>query len=343
MSETFFDYDLPQHLIAQFPCAERDQCRLLVVDRRRREFCHCRFHQLPLFLQKHDCLVLNDTRVVAARLFGRRKRTGGRWEGLFVRLHHDGLWEMMCQSRGRLRPGEVIVVDPGQLELTLQEKMPDGHWLVQPSQTEDPFGVLERFGHIPLPPYIRRGKAEEKDREDYQTVFAQKAGAVAAPTAGLHFTPGLLEKLQQQGVDRVFVTLHVGPGTFQPVLTEDFRQHVMHHEWGALSEETARRLNECRRLGGRIVAVGTTCVRVLESAARAGEVAPWEGDTDLYIYPPYQFRAVDALITNFHLPKSTLLLLVGAFCGPDLLRLAYEEAIAREYRFYSYGDAMLIV
>jgi S-adenosylmethionine:tRNA ribosyltransferase-isomerase len=270
-------------------------------------------------------------------------RTGGKWEGLFLRQVADGSWEMLCQTRGRLTAGESIHIEPGPLELVLVGKTLEGRWLARPTMPGSPRELLERFGQVPLPPYIRKGQAASADRERYQTVYARQAGAVAAPTAGLHFTPRLFEDLQQRGIEHTFVTLHVGLGTFQPIQAEDVTQHRMHAEWGELPQTAATAIATCRQRGGRVVAVGTTSVRVLETVAALGPIRPWSGETELYIHPPYPFRAVDALVTNFHLPRTTLLLLVGAFAGVDLLREAYRTAIAAEYRFFSYGDAMLIV
>jgi S-adenosylmethionine:tRNA ribosyltransferase-isomerase len=347
MSTDFFDYQLPPHLIAQEPCAERDQARLLVVRRSNGSLAHHIFRDLPELLSRGDLLVLNNTRVVPARLLGRRARTGGQWEGLFLRQLPDGLWELLCQTRGRLTEGETILVEPGALPLVLERKTVEGHWLARPQGTGTALELLERHGQVPLPPYIRKGRAEAADRSRYQTVYAEKPGAVAAPTAGLHFTPRVFEHLAQRGVSVAHVTLHVGLGTFQPVQVADYRQHPMHAEWGELPATTAAAITACRQRGGRVVAVGTTSVRVLETTARASgfipEVHPWSGNTNLYIYPPYEFRLVDALVTNFHLPRSTLLLLVGAFAGIELTRRAYMTAIEQGYRFYSYGDAMLIL
>jgi S-adenosylmethionine:tRNA ribosyltransferase-isomerase len=249
----------------------------------------------------------------------------------------------MCQTRGRLPEGEVIEVEPGPLRLRLVVKTPERHWLAEPSEPGSPVELLARHGQVPLPPYIRKGRAGEADRERYQTVYARQAGAVAAPTAGLHFTPQVFERLRQRGVGTAYATLHVGPGTFQPIQVEDVTRHEMHQEWGELPAATAAAVAECRARGGRVVAVGTTSVRVLETAGASGEVRPWAGETGLFIYPGYEFRAVDALVTNFHLPRSSLLLLVSAFAGVDLIRRAYKTAVAEGYRFYSYGDAMLIV
>jgi S-adenosylmethionine:tRNA ribosyltransferase-isomerase len=309
---------------------------------------HHHFRDLPALLEAGDLLVLNDTRVVPARLVGRRARTEGKWEGLFVRELPDGAWELLCQTRGRLIVGETLLAEPGDgdaepLRLCLVGKTADGHWQARPEGVEGDAAVLARYGRVPLPPYIRKGRAAEADRERYQTVYATRAGAVAAPTAGLHFTPALLEALEARGIGRAFVTLHVGPGTFQPVQVEDVAQHRMQAEWGEVSVATAEAVAACRARGRRVVAVGTTTVRVLETAAASGSVQPLSGETGLTIAPPFPFRAVDALLTNFHLPRSSLLLLVAAFTGLESMRAAYREAVAREYRFYSYGDAMLIL
>jgi S-adenosylmethionine:tRNA ribosyltransferase-isomerase len=352
-AQPFFDYELPPHLIAQEPSPQRDSSRLLVLSRTDGAIRHQTFRDLPDLLSQNDLLILNDTRVVPARLLGKRQRTGGKWEGLFLRQDSEGRWELLCQTRGRLVEGEVIAVEPGPLQLRLEQKTPEGHWLARPEPAGSPVELLAKYGHVPLPYYIRKGREAAGDRDRYQTVFAERPGAVAAPTAGLHFTPQLFDQLAAKGIARSFITLHVSLGTFQPVQTEDFRQHRMHREWCELPAETAIAINDCRRRGGRVVAVGTTCVRLLETVAaslqsrRAGiaNLPPrgWSGETELFIYPPYQFRGVDALITNFHLPRSTLLLLVGAFAGDELIRRAYAEAIRMEYRFFSYGDAMLIL
>jgi S-adenosylmethionine:tRNA ribosyltransferase-isomerase len=343
MATEFFDYQLPRHLIAQEPCAERDRARLLVIRRATGSLAHHVFHDLPDLLEPRDLLVLNDTRVLPARLLGRRAPTGGKWEGLFLRECPDGSWELLCQTRGRLTAGEAIQVEPGPLVLILESRTPEGHWLARPEPCATSQELLARHGQVPLPPYIHSGRARDADRERYQTVYARRAGAVAAPTAGLHFTPELLQRLGRRGIERAFVTLHVGPGTFQPIQVADATQHHMHREWGELSEPAAAAIQACRARGGRVVAVGTTSVRVLETVAASGLIRPWSGETDLYIYPPFQFRAVDALITNFHLPRTSLLLLVSAFAGVELSCQAYMTAIEHEYRFYSYGDAMLIV
>jgi S-adenosylmethionine:tRNA ribosyltransferase-isomerase len=344
-----FDYELPAHLIAQEPCAERDQSRLLVVRRGGEVRGHHAFRDLPALLEPGDLLVLNDTRVLPARLVGRRARTEGKWEALFLHASADGTWELLCQTRGRLIVGETLLVDgpdgtEGSLRLCLVGKTPAGRWLARPEEPGSAAELLARYGRVPLPPYIRKGRAAERDRERYQTVYANRTGAVAAPTAGLHFTPAVFEALRQRGIAWTFVTLHVGPGTFQPVQVEDVAQHQMQSEWCELSAATAEAVNACKTRGQRVVAVGTTSVRVLETVARQGtSLAPWSGDTELTIRPPFEFRAIDALVTNFHLPRSSLLLLVGAFTGLESMHRAYQVAIERGYRFYSYGDAMLIL
>jgi S-adenosylmethionine:tRNA ribosyltransferase-isomerase len=343
MSFDFLDYDLPAHLIAQEPCPERDRARLLVVRSQGGSLAHHHFRDLPGLLAPGDLLVLNDTRVVPARLRGRRLRSGGKWEGLFLRQLPGGAWELLCQTRGRLVEGETIAVEPGPLQLRLLERTPEGHWSAEASEPGPAFETLGRHGEVSLPPYIRKGRAGAADVERYQTVYASRAGAVAAPTAGLHFTPEVFARLRERGVAWAFVTLHVGLGTFQPIQVADVTRHPMHREWGELPEATARALVECRERGGRVVAVGTTSVRVLETVAAAGPPRPWSGETGLFIYPPYRFRLVDALVTNFHLPRTSLLLLVAAFLGADRTRQSYRTAVEQGYRFFSYGDAMLIL
>jgi len=341
-----YDYELPRDLIAQQPLRRRADARLLVADRRSGELDHRYVRDLPELLRPGDCLVLNDTRVVPARLVGTRNSTGGRWEGLFLRLDDAGRWLLLCKTRGKLRAGETVTVlterTDRDLRLLLAEPLGDGQWAAVPDTQDDALAVLERVGRVPLPPYIRGGEMVASDRQQYQTVYARRPGAVAAPTAGLHFTEALLARLESVGVELCRTTLHVGLDTFRPVKTA-LAEHVMHSEWGSLGEVAAAQIRRCRQRGGRIVAVGTTVVRVLETAAAEGELRPWCGWTRLFIRPPYRFRAVDALLTNFHLPRTTLLVLVRTFGGDELIRRGYAEAIAEEYRFYSYGDAMLIV
>jgi S-adenosylmethionine:tRNA ribosyltransferase-isomerase len=342
-----YDYDLPKELIAQQPLARRADARLLVVDRRTGTLEHHHVRDLPELLSPHDALVLNNTRVIPARLVGGRTQTGGRWSGLFLTVDANGIWQVLGQTRGKLQPGETVTLhDPdgeNKLLLHMLAKLDGGAWAAKPDSKSDAFEILESIGHVPLPPYIRDGEMVNEDRETYQTVFATQPGAVAAPTAGLHFTDSILDRIRQRGVRTTHVTLHVGIGTFRPISVQELSEHQMHCEWGSIDAETVATLQAARESGGRVVAVGTTSVRVLETASRSKTLAPWQGDTDLFIRPPYDFRSVDALMTNFHLPKSTLLILVRTFGGDELIRQAYDEAIREGYRFYSYGDAMLIL
>lgn len=336
--ELFFDYHLPPHLIAQQPAERRDESRLLVLDRATDTISHHTFRDLPGLLRPNDLLVLNDTKVIPARVEGTRANTGGKWEGLFLHETPAGEWELLCHTRGFALPGEEFVLSPTGMRLTLVRRTDDRHWLMRPDRPGTAAELLATHGHMPLPHYIRKGHDEPADRERYQTVFAEHTGSVAAPTAGLHFTPELLS-----GLSVARVTLHVGLGTFSPIKVDDPREHKLHAEWAEVTPETVAAVTKTKANGGRVIAVGTTSTRTLETAAQGGTLAPFRGPTDLYIHPPYQFRVVDTLITNFHLPKTTLLLLVGALAGTDLLRRAYEEAVRSEYRFFSYGDAMLVV
>lgn len=342
-----YDYELPRHLIAQAPLPNRADARMLVVDRAAGAISHRHVRDLPEILLPNDCLVLNDTKVVPARLTGFRTATGGHWEGLFLESTSDGLWRVLSKTRGRLLPGETVTLMNAEGEQDIQLRMGaslgEGLWAVRPESDEDTFALLDRVGRIPLPPYIRKGEMVDSDRQTYQTVFARMPGAVAAPTAGLHFTEPLLRRLEKAGVVPAWLTLHVGVGTFRPVASPTLAEHRMHSEWGSLSQESLKKIEYCRQRGGRVVAVGTTCVRVLETAAQDGTLRPFSGTTDLFIRPPYRFRAVDVLMTNFHLPRTTLLVLVRTFGGDELIRRAYEEAIREEYRFYSYGDTMLVL
>jgi S-adenosylmethionine:tRNA ribosyltransferase-isomerase len=337
-----FDFDLPHELVAQQPLEIRDRSRLLVARRQSGALKHRTFTDLPELLVPGDVLVRNNTKVLPARLIGRRAATGGHWEGLFLRAHADGAWEVLTKTRGHPKPGERIVVE-GELRLTLLERQDGGRWLVRPDAEGPVEQILARHGHIPLPPYIRHGRDQPADRLRYQTLYAQVPGAVAAPTAGLHFTEELIHRLEKRGIASVDLTLHVGLGTFRPIETERIEDHVLHAEWASLSPITAQALNHARDRGGKIVAVGTTSVRTLETAFQAGVFRPFAGETPLYVRPGHAFKAVDALITNFHLPRSSLLVLVSAFAGLELTRTAYAEAVRERYRFYSYGDAMLIL
>jgi len=342
-----YDYELPPHLIAQTPLPHRADARLMVVDRSRNSLKHKHIRDLPEFIRPEDCLVLNDTRVVPARLVGFRTQTRGRWEGLFLESDDQGLWRVMCKTRGKLVPGETVTLlnVRGQEDVVLHlgTQEPGGVWIVRPESDEERFALLERVGRVPLPPYIRKGEMVESDRKRYQTVFARSPGAVAAPTAGLHFTESLLRRIEEAGTRLCWITLHVGLGTFRPIETDRLAEHRMHAEWAHIGHETVARIEAARSRGGRVVAVGSTSLRVLETAGSDGVLKPFAGQTDLFVRPPYEFQAVDALLTNFHLPRTTLLVLVRTFGGDDLMRRAYDEAIREEYRFYSYGDAMLIL
>jgi S-adenosylmethionine:tRNA ribosyltransferase-isomerase len=345
-----YDYDLPSELIASEPAPRREDARLLVIHRDSGDFEHRTIRDLPEYLHAGDALVLNDTRVLPARLFGTRTATGGKWEGLFLSVDSDGNWQVLGQTKGKLQPGETITVhkahtpeDPETFMLSLLKRGGEGQWTARPDSKASHIELLERFGTMPLPPYLNKPLATEQDRVRYQTTFADRPGSVAAPTAGLHFTPALFEQCSQRGVQIEKVTLHVGIGTFRPIQVEHLDDHVMHSEWCELSANTSARLNGVKNSGGRIVAVGTTSVRTLESASSSGTIKPFSGHTDLFIRPPYEFRAVNSLVTNFHLPQSSLLVLVSAFAGRELVREAYQTAIRERYRFYSYGDAMLIL
>ncbi len=347
-----YDYELPRHLIAQQPPARRSDARLMVVDRRSASIEHYHIRDLPQLLQAGDALVVNDTRVLPARLVGLRQQTGGRFEGLFLSADAQGDWRLLAKTRGKLAAGEEIALLNERLQtafaLRLLVKEPEGSWIARPLvegklAERSAEALLEEAGRVPLPPYIRGGEMVDADRARYQTVYASTPGAVAAPTAGLHFTPELLARIEASGVTVVRTTLHVGLDTFRPVAAENLEEHPMHSEWCRLTADAVAAIGRAKAAGGRVIAVGTTSVRVLETAARGGRLEPFEGPTKLFIRPPFEFQAIDALLTNFHLPRTTLLVLVRTFGGDALIRRAYQEAIREEYRFYSYGDAMLIV
>lgn len=344
-----YSYELPEELIAKEPTERRDGARMLVVHRESGTVEHRTIRDLPEYLRPGDCLVLNDTRVVPARLIGKRAATGGHWEGLFLKTVDDTRWQLIGQTRGRLQPGESLLIESihhsesAPLSVKLISRDEEGTWTARPDSDTPPFELLERYGTVPLPPYIQRQVASDSDFERYQTTFAATPGSVAAPTAGLHFTPELLEACRERGATHERVTLHVGIGTFRPVSVERLSDHNMHSEFCVVSDEVASRLNAVRASNGRIVSVGTTSVRTLETAAAAGHIAAWSGETDLFIRPPYEFQAVDCLLTNFHLPKSTLFVLVSTLLGMELAQHAYQSAVAERYRFFSYGDAMLIL
>jgi S-adenosylmethionine:tRNA ribosyltransferase-isomerase len=350
-----FDYALPAELIAQTPAPARDQARLLVLERAAGKLAHRRFVDLLEYFRSGDVLVLNDSRVIPARLRGRNSRTGGKFEALLLEENAANDWWAMLRPGKRGQPGTKIEIldrngNPSAIAATVLEANEEGHRRLRFSGTQNVLTDLEALGEVPLPPYISRPALRPEDRDRYQTVFARADGSVAAPTAGLHFTPEFLEKIRARGVKVCFVTLHVGPGTFAPVKAEGVAEHVMHEERYEVSAETARLINEAGP-DSKIIAVGTTTLRVLESVARDhdGRITAGTGRTRIFIYPPFQFKIVDALVTNFHLPRSTLLMLASAFAAPgetrgrELLLGAYKEAIAQRYRFFSYGDAMLII
>ncbi|MDR0522354.1 MAG: tRNA preQ1(34) S-adenosylmethionine ribosyltransferase-isomerase QueA [Planctomycetaceae bacterium] len=350
LSDIFcYDYVLPPELIAQQPLPDRTDARLLAVNRQTQSFEHLHIRDLPSLLKTEDVLVINDTKVLPARLFGRRAETGGKWEGLFIEAVRPDLWKILCKTRGRMKPDEKVVLQTqdnqplmGGVHLLFVAQQNE-YWLVRPVPKISYFELLQKHGFVPLPPYIRKGKMMPEDAERYQTVYASQPGAIAAPTAGLHFTPELLEEIKKLGTAVVPVTLHVGAGTFKPITAGNVEEHTMHAEWCSMTEANVSAVLSRRKNGGRIVAVGTTSVRVLESAsAAAGTLQQFEGDTSLFIRPPYSFKSVDVLLTNFHFPKSTLLILVRTFGGDELIKAAYEEAVRKRYRFFSYGDAMLI-
>jgi S-adenosylmethionine:tRNA ribosyltransferase-isomerase len=358
-SADLYDYDLPRELIAQEPLADRSAARLLVVRRADGTIVHRHIRDLPGILMAGDLLVVNDTRVVPARLVGRRIQTGGHWEGLFLRTVADepGDWVLLAQTRGRPVIGErIMLVDRENhdaLEIELVGRAAGGAWIARVADDASAAGapagnaveaILGWVGRVPLPGYIRGGHEAPGDADRYQTVFARAAGSAAAPTAGLHFTDELLTRLTARGIGRAAVTLHVGLDTFRPITAAAVDEHPMHTEWCECPPETAAAVAATRAAAGRVVAVGTTAVRTLETAARAtGGVTPWRGPTDLFIRPGFEFRAVDCLLTNFHLPRTTLMVLVATFASRELIARAYAEAIRERYRFLSYGDAMLIV
>jgi S-adenosylmethionine:tRNA ribosyltransferase-isomerase len=340
-----FDYELPEELIAQRAVEPRDSALLMVLNRAECSIEHKRFHNLPQYLRQGDVLVLNDTRVMAWRVVG-KWTTGGKVEGLLLGRDEAGNWRAMLKGHGRLRRGKKAQLFDGQLEAELVEREDEGVWrlkLLTPGAEE----LIEKLGRAPLPPYIRRKNEDAQldayDRERYQTTYAREPGAIAAPTAGMHFTDALLERIRVMGVEIATVTLHVGVGTFAPVRTENLSEHRMHFEEYEVGEDAARSISRALTEKRRIVAVGTTSVRVIEHCLSRGEIEPQSGRTDLFITPGCDFRGVGALVTNFHLPRSTLLMLVSAFAGRDFILQAYREAVKERYRFYSYGDAMLIL
>lgn len=336
-----FYYHLPQELIAQDPLADRSASRLLLLDRKTGETRHSVFREIVDFLRPGDCLVLNDTKVIPARLIGSKIGTDAKIEVLLLKRREERVWETLVKPGRKARPGAKIRFGEGLLEGEVLDVVEDGNRLVRFSYDGIFEEILDRLGQMPLPPYITHQLA---DKNRYQTVYAKHDGSAAAPTAGLHFTQELLEEIREKGVRIAHVTLHVGLGTFRPVKVEHIEEHHMHSEYYRVEEEEARLVNETKAQGGRVIAVGTTSCRTLESAAGAdGILRAGSGWTDIFIYPGYEFRVIDGLITNFHLPESTLLMLVSAFAGRESVMAAYEEAVRERYRFFSFGDAMLVV
>lgn len=339
MKKTDFYFDLPEELIAQTPIPERDHSRLLVLDRATGEIEHRHFYDLPMYLREGDCLVLNDSRVLPARLLGCR-RSGGSIELVLLRDLGEGKWECLSRPGRKTKPGTELVFGDGELSATVLDVAEGGNRIVQFHYEGIFLEVLERLGKMPLPPYI---KEELQDAERYQTVYSRELGSAAAPTAGLHFTNELLEEIRARGVEICTVTLHVGLGTFRPVKEEEIEDHEMHSEFCVIPEETARIVTETKTRGGRVIAVGTTSCRTLESFSREnGTLAAASGWTNIFIYPGYRFKCVDALVTNFHLPESTLIMLVSALAGREKILEAYRTAVEERYRFFSFGDAMFI-
>lgn len=340
MNVSDFDFELPEELIAQHPAEPRDTSRLMVVDRKSGTIAHHTFKNLSNLLQEGDILVLNNTRVIPARLIGEKEGTQVKIEVLLLKRVELDLWEALVKPGKRLKIGQKVSFGKGMLIGELQEILPNGNRKISFHYSGLFETILDQLGEMPLPPYIT---AQLEDRERYQTVYAKEQGSVAAPTAGLHFTPELLENIRKKGIEIVEILLHVGLGTFRPVKVEDIREHTMHSEYYRVDPDAAQRINQGKQEGRRIIAVGTTAARTLESAGNQGKVIPGEGWTDIFIYPGYSFQVIDALITNFHFPKSTLVMLVSALAGRELVLKAYATAVEEKYRFYSFGDSMLIL
>lgn len=341
MKTSDFYFDLPQELIAQDPLEDRSSSRLLVLGKEDGSISHHHFRDILGYLREGDCLVLNNTKVIPARLYGTREGTGAMIEVLLLKRRENNIWETLVKPGKKAKPGTKILFGDGVLTGEVVDIVEEGNRLIQFTYEGVFEEILDRLGQMPLPPYITH---ELKDRNRYQTVYAKHDGSAAAPTAGLHFTPELLDEVRAHGVRIAEVTLHVGLGTFRPVKVEDVTQHHMHSEFYMIDEQAARIINETKQQGGRVICVGTTSCRTIESAAdENGYLQPCSGWTEIFIYPGYQFRILDGLITNFHLPESTLLMLVSALAGKEHVMAAYEEAVKEQYRFFSFGDAMLII
>ncbi len=334
-----FSYELPQELIAQSPLEDRSSSRLMVMDRKTGEVSHHHFYEIVDFLHPGDCLVLNNTKVIPARLYGEKKETKAAVEILLLERKENDIWETLVRPGKKIKPGAILSFGDGRLIGEVLSTTEDGNRFIRFSYQGIFEEILDQLGQMPLPPYIHE---KLKDKTRYQTVYAKEEGSAAAPTAGLHFTPELLEKIKNKGIEIAEVTLHVGLGTFRPVKTENILEHHMHTERYFVSEAAAMTINRVKENGGRVISVGTTSCRTLESAAENGRLTAKSGDTDIFIYPGYQFQIMDALITNFHLPESTLLMLVSAFSNREKILRAYQTAVKEQYRFFSFGDAMLI-
>jgi len=338
-----YDFNLPQELIAQFPTEQRDHSKLMVLHRGSGQIEYKIFYQIIDYLREGDGLVINQTRIFPARLFGKLENKDSKIEILLLRKIEDDVWEILVKPGRKAKIGQRIIFDQNRLSCEIVDKSPAGGRVVRFSYEGDFFEIVNEIGVIPLPPYIKR-EPEKVDKNRYQTVYAKEVGAVAGPTAGFHFTEELLRKIQAKGVLLIPVVLHVGLGTFRPIKVDDPSQHRMEPEYYKIDEASAEKINQVRKNGGRIFAIGTSVVRTLETVAKKGRnLTSDQGWTDVFIYPPYDFELVDAVLTNFHLPKSTLLLLVSAFANKELIFKAYQEAMEKQYRFYSYGDAMLIL
>ncbi len=340
-----YDHDIPKHLIAQHPTTKRDESRLLVLHRNNAKIEHKKFPEIIEYLKPGDVLVLNDTKVSPVRIIGSRT-TGGRVEGLIIKETDKNTWEVLLQSNHRLKVNELLNFN-NSVKGNIVCRKSTGSWIIKFEDRKKFLQMLENSGQMPLPPYIKRKKDDYSqhtyDMERYQTIYAKKMGAIAAPTAGLHFTSNLLQKIANKGVNIAFVTLHVGLGTFKPIKEEDFREHTIHKEFYNIPNETINTIHKAKSLGNKIIATGTTTCRVLETFAKSHMAKENSGWTDLYIYPPHKFELTDTLITNFHLQRSTLILLASAFAGRENIVTSYKEAVSHNYRFYSYGDCMLIL
>lgn len=341
MQKSDFYYTLPENLIAQEPAEPRDSAKLMILNRKTGDITDSIFNQLPSLLKAGDLLVVNNSKVLPARLIGERKGQKA-CEVLLLRQIKENIWECLAKPGKKMREGDTISFGDGTLTATILETLQSGGKIVEfKHDASTIYEKLDAFGQMPLPPYISK---QISNNDDYQTVYAKELGSAAAPTAGLHFTPELLETLSEKGIGFTELTLHVGLGTFRPVQEDDVENHLMHSEWYSIDEAAANKINETKKNGGRVIAVGTTSCRTLESVAQKyGKIQSASGDTDIFIYPGYEFKAIDGLITNFHLPESTLIMLVSAFCGYDATMNAYKQAVEKEYRFFSFGDAMLIL